>query len=40
MDILKHDVAAILSEKVNSKLARNAQASTFPPGADQLISMR
>ena len=40
MDILKNDVIAIVSEKVNSKLTRNRQHSTFPSGADKHISMR
>ena len=39
MDILKNDVIAILSEKINSKLARNGQSSTFPPGPDKQISL-
>jgi len=39
MDILINDVAAILSEKVNPKLGRNAQATTFPPGTDKQISL-
>ena len=34
MDILKNDVIAILSEKVNSISARNGQ-STFPVGPDK-----
>ena len=40
MDILKDDVIAILSEKINSKLARNGQSSTVQPGPDKQISMR
>ena len=39
MDILKNDVIAILSEKINSKLARNGQSSTFPPGPDKQITL-
>ena len=39
MDILKNDVIAILSEKINSKLARNGQSSTSPPGSDKQISL-
>ena len=39
MDILKNDVNAILSEKINSKLKRNGQSSTFPPGPDKQISL-
>ena len=39
MIILKNDVIAILSEKINSKLARNGQSPTFPPGPDKQISL-
>ena len=37
MDILKNDVIAILNEKINSKLPRNGQSSTFPTGPDEQI---
>ena len=40
MDILKYDVIAILSEKVNSKSERNGHYSKFQPGMDRQISMR
>ena len=35
MDILKNDVIAILSEKVNSISTRNGRSSTFQPGPDK-----
>ena len=38
MDILKNDVFTIISEKVNSKSARNVQSSYFQPGLDKQIS--
>ena len=34
MDILKNDVKAILSGKINSKSARNGQFSSFPSETD------
>ena len=40
MDILKNDVITILSEKVNSKSARNGQYSKFQPGLDKQIIIR
>ena len=37
MIILKNDVIAILSEKINSISARNGQSSTFVPGPDKQV---
>ena len=34
MNILKNDVIAILSGKINPKSARNGQVSTFPSETD------
>ena len=35
MTILKKDVIAILSERVNTKSVKNRRSSTFPPGPDK-----